>query len=93
MGVRTNCAREEHADNVAQGVANVASGLPDPPEAGEPKWLSLFPYEAPYDAQRDGIEEVIEVTDRGGFAVFEGACGTGKTLVSLMAGLNAVRDP
>lgn len=42
-----------------------------------------FPYETLRDAQEDGIEGVIEAIDDEGFLVLEGACGTGKTMLSL----------
>lgn len=53
-------------------------------------WEHLFPYETPYDNQQDGIETAIETAAENGYTVIEGACGTGKTLLSLTAGLSLV---
>ncbi len=58
-----------------------------------PSWRDIFPYDEAYDQQRDGIEQVRQTADDGGFVLLEGACGTGKTLIALCAGLEAVRDP
>lgn len=65
-------------------------------QAGDPsapRWREFFPYDEPYPEQVDAIEKIRETAADGGFALFEGACGTGKTLVSLMTGLSLVRDP
>ncbi len=56
-------------------------------------WENYFPYDKAYDDQRDGIESAVDVARRNGFLLLEGACGTGKTLLSLAAGLSLVRDP
>ncbi|WP_251342872.1 ATP-dependent DNA helicase [Haloplanus halophilus] len=56
-------------------------------------WRTVFGHEEPYPEQADGIETAIETADRGGFAVIEGACGTGKTMLALTAGIDRVRDP
>ncbi|MFB6207612.1 MAG: ATP-dependent DNA helicase [Haloglomus sp.] len=56
-------------------------------------WWPIFPYESPYAEQLDGIEETIEVAQDSGYSVIEGACGTGKTLLALTAGIHLVRDP
>ncbi|WP_257627507.1 ATP-dependent DNA helicase [Haloplanus salinarum] len=56
-------------------------------------WRDVFGHEEPYPDQADGIETAIETADRGGFAVIEGACGTGKTMLALTAGIDRVRDP
>ena len=56
-------------------------------------WEPLFPYESAYPDQADAIDTLIDVGGRRGFGVVEGACGTGKTLMALMAGLSLVRDP
>jgi DNA excision repair protein ERCC-2 len=54
---------------------------------------ALSPYPELYDNQRDGIETIREAGADRGYAVVEGACGTGKTLMALAAGLSLVRDP
>jgi DNA excision repair protein ERCC-2 len=56
-------------------------------------WRDVFPYDEPYPEQADGIEATIEAARDDGYAVVEGACGTGKTLMALAAGLRLVRDP
>lgn len=53
----------------------------------EATWLAVFGHDDPYD-QVDGIE----TAERGGFTVVEGACGTGKTMLALAAGIDRVRD-
>ena len=58
-----------------------------------PGWEAFFPYEAPYDHQYDAIERVIETAIDDGFMVVEGACGTGKTLIGLIAGSWLVNNP
>jgi DNA excision repair protein ERCC-2 len=63
------------------------------PTSSAADWRAYFPYEEPRDAQTDGIESVIENTSNRGYTLLEGACGTGKTLVGLCAGLELVRDP
>jgi DNA excision repair protein ERCC-2 len=61
-------------------------------EAGV-QWEEVFGHDSPYPEQVDGIETAIEVGREGGFTVVEGACGTGKTMLALTAGIELVRDP
>ena len=56
-------------------------------------WRSIFGHPQPYDEQVDGIETAIETARDGGYTVVEGACGTGKTMIALTAGIDLVRDP
>jgi DNA excision repair protein ERCC-2 len=56
-------------------------------------WQKVFGHPEPYPEQADGIETAIETADDGGFTVVEGACGTGKTMLALTAGIDRVRDP
>ncbi|WP_233204251.1 ATP-dependent DNA helicase [Halegenticoccus soli] len=56
-------------------------------------WRTVFGHGEPYPEQADGIEAAIEAADAGGFVVVEGACGTGKTMLALTAGIDRVRDP
>ncbi|WP_321112704.1 ATP-dependent DNA helicase [Halorussus salinisoli] len=56
-------------------------------------WREVFGHSEPYDEQVDGIETAIDTAEDGGFAVVEGACGTGKTMLALTAGIHLVRDP
>lgn len=60
---------------------------------GQSYWDDIFPYSQPYQKQVRGINQAIGVLKNNGVYVLEGACGTGKTLISLTAGLAAVRDP
>ncbi|PSP56544.1 ATP-dependent DNA helicase [Halobacteriales archaeon QS_1_67_19] len=63
-----------------------------PVTAGD-SWREIFGHAEPYDEQVDGIETVIETARDRGFTVVEGACGTGKTMLALTAGIDLVRDP
>ncbi|MFC4448688.1 ATP-dependent DNA helicase [Halorussus aquaticus] len=56
-------------------------------------WRDVFGHPDPYDEQVDGIETAIDTAGEGGFTVVEGACGTGKTMLALTAGIHLVRDP
>ncbi|WP_433628891.1 ATP-dependent DNA helicase [Halomicrococcus sp. NG-SE-24] len=56
-------------------------------------WRDVFGHEKPYDEQVDGIETAIDTARDDGFTVVEGACGTGKTMLALTAGIDLVRDP
>ncbi|MFC6719679.1 ATP-dependent DNA helicase [Natrialbaceae archaeon GCM10025810] len=56
-------------------------------------WRAVFGHDEPYDEQVDGIETAVETARDGGYAVIEGACGTGKTMIALTAGIDLVRDP
>ena len=57
------------------------------------QWEEVFGHDSPYPEQVDGIETAIETGQAGGFTVVEGACGTGKTMLALTAGIDLVRDP
>ncbi|MFB6304702.1 MAG: ATP-dependent DNA helicase [Haloferacaceae archaeon] len=57
-----------------------------------PDWRTVFGHADPYADQADGIEAALDAARDGGFAVVEGACGTGKTMLALSAGLTLVRD-
>ena len=59
----------------------------------DPSWTDVFGHPTPYPEQVDGIEAAIDAADEGGFLALEGACGTGKTMLSLTAGIDRVRDP
>ncbi|WP_435196947.1 ATP-dependent DNA helicase [Natronomonas sp. EA1] len=59
----------------------------------ESDWRAVFGHPSPYDEQADGIETAIETAEDSGFSVIEGACGTGKTMLALTAGIHLVRDP
>ncbi|MFD1568036.1 ATP-dependent DNA helicase [Halolamina litorea] len=63
---------------------------PQPPVVS---WRDLFGHPEPYPEQRDGIEAAVDAAEDDGFLALEGACGTGKTMLALSAGLDRVRDP
>ena len=56
-------------------------------------WRTVFGHDEPYPEQQDGIETVLDTARDRGFTVLEGACGTGKTMLALTAGISLVRDP
>jgi DNA excision repair protein ERCC-2 len=56
-------------------------------------WQTVFGHPEAYPEQADGIEAAVDAADDGGFLVVEGACGTGKTMLALTAGIDRVRDP
>ncbi|MFC6825748.1 ATP-dependent DNA helicase [Halopelagius fulvigenes] len=56
-------------------------------------WQAVFGHQEAYEEQADGIEAAAEAADDDGFLVVEGACGTGKTMLALTAGIDRVRDP
>ncbi|WP_277555644.1 ATP-dependent DNA helicase [Halobaculum limi] len=62
-------------------------------EATEETWRTVFGHPEPYPEQADGIEAARDVAARDGFLALEGACGTGKTMLALTAGIDLVRDP
>ena len=61
--------------------------------SADPDWRPIFGHEEPYDEQVDGIETAVETARDSGFLALEGACGTGKTMLALTAGIHLVRDP
>jgi DNA excision repair protein ERCC-2 len=61
--------------------------------ADRPAWREVFGHDDPYDQQVDGIETLVDTAEDGGFLALEGACGTGKTMLALTAGIHLVRDP
>ena len=65
----------------------------DGEEDDRPAWRDVFGHEEPYDDQAEGIETAIGTARESGFTVLEGACGTGKTMLALAAGVHLVRNP
>ncbi|WP_248517608.1 ATP-dependent DNA helicase [Salinarchaeum laminariae] len=55
-------------------------------------WETIFGHDTPYEPQVDGIETALDTARDGGYLALEGACGTGKTMLALTAGLHLVRD-
>ncbi|WP_254536321.1 ATP-dependent DNA helicase [Halomarina litorea] len=68
-----------------------ADGRTVPRESIDAAWADLFPFD-PYPQQADGVERALDTMSDGGYLMLEGACGTGKTLIALVAGLQAVAD-
>lgn len=52
----------------------------------------FFPYETPYENQREAIDRIGNALSRGQDVLFEGACGTGKTLSALVPALSHARE-
>ncbi|WP_158058614.1 ATP-dependent DNA helicase [Halorussus halophilus] len=55
-------------------------------------YTRFFPYEEPYDNQREAMDRIYNAFARGQDVLFEGACGTGKTLSSLVPALEYARE-
>lgn len=55
-------------------------------------WQRVFGHSHPYENQQRGIELALDVFSDNGYLALEGACGTGKTMLALTAGIQAVRD-
>lgn len=55
-------------------------------------WADYFPFDEPYADQVDGVEAYIDALAGHDNMVMEGACGTGKTLVGLSAGIHLLRN-
>ena len=52
----------------------------------------FFPYDSPYENQREAISGVYDALEDGRDVLFEGACGTGKTLAALVPALTYARE-
>ena len=55
-------------------------------------YLRFFPYEQPYDHQREAMGTIYDALETGSDILFEGATGTGKTLASLAPALEYARE-
>ncbi len=55
-------------------------------------YLRFFPYEEPYDHQREAMGHVYDALREGTDVLFEGATGTGKTLAALTPALEHARE-
>jgi DNA excision repair protein ERCC-2 len=56
-----------------------------------PSYLRFFPYDEPYDHQRDAMATIATALAAGRDVLFEGATGTGKTLTALAPALEHAR--
>lgn len=54
--------------------------------------MRFFPFEEPYDHQQEAMGTIYDALDEGRDVLFEGACGTGKTLASLVPALEHARE-
>jgi len=55
------------------------------------EYESYFPKKTPYPNQEDAMSRIGDAVDEGRDVVFEGACGTGKTLAALVPALEHAR--
>ena len=55
-------------------------------------YMRFFPYDAAYENQREAMDRIYNAFARGQDVLFEGACGTGKTLSSLVPALEYARE-
>ena len=55
-------------------------------------YMRFFPYEEPYENQREAMDRIYNGLSRGQDVLFEGACGTGKTLSALVPALEYARE-
>ncbi|MEF8812381.1 MAG: ATP-dependent DNA helicase [Halovenus sp.] len=55
-------------------------------------YLRYFPYEEPYDHQREAMARVHDALETESDILFEGATGTGKTLAALVPALEYARE-
>jgi DNA excision repair protein ERCC-2 len=55
-------------------------------------YLRYFPFEAPYDHQREAMDRIYDALSENSDMLFEGATGTGKTLASLVPALEYARE-
>jgi len=55
-------------------------------------YMRFFPFEEPYDHQQEAMGTIYDALEEGRDVLFEGACGTGKTLASLVPALEHARE-
>ncbi|MEF8974377.1 MAG: ATP-dependent DNA helicase, partial [Haloarcula sp.] len=55
-------------------------------------YMRFFPFEEPYDHQKEAMGTIYDALEEGRDVLFEGACGTGKTLASLVPALEHARE-
>ncbi|MHC3436624.1 ATP-dependent DNA helicase [Natrialbaceae archaeon A-gly3] len=60
--------------------------------SGTAGYMRFFPYEEPYENQREAMDRIHNALVRDQDVLFEGACGTGKTLSSLVPALEVARE-
>jgi len=62
------------------------------PAGSSPPYLRFFPYEEPYDHQREAMGVIHGALEAATDVLFEGATGTGKTLAALAPALEHARE-
>ncbi len=67
-----------------------ARGVPGVPATDG--YMRYFPYEEPYTNQPEAMDRIANALARGQDVLFEGACGTGKTLSALLPALDYARE-
>ncbi|MFB6103998.1 MAG: ATP-dependent DNA helicase [Halobacteriaceae archaeon] len=60
--------------------------------ATDDDYLRFFPKPSPYDGQREAMATIRPALAAGRDVLFEGACGTGKTLAALAPALDVARE-
>ena len=60
--------------------------------SGSRDYLRFFPYDEPYDSQSAAMDQIHAALGKGRDVLFEGACGTGKTLAALAPALEYGRQ-
>jgi len=55
-------------------------------------YMRFFPYAEPYANQREAMDRIYNTLTRGQDVLFEGACGTGKTLSALVPAMEYARE-
>jgi DNA excision repair protein ERCC-2 len=68
------------------GVAE-SEGEVDREPGGDRSYERFFPYDSPYENQREAMDRIYGSLAGGRDVLFEGACGTGKTLSALVPAL------
>jgi DNA excision repair protein ERCC-2 len=74
---------------IARGVAESEGGRDrtEAAEAADRAYERFFPYDDPYENQREAMDRIYGALAGGRDVLFEGACGTGKTLSALVPAL------
>jgi DNA excision repair protein ERCC-2 len=84
---------EEPDEIITNADTDADSGVTNVPlDDIDSNWTRYFRYETAYQDQVDAIDTFLDCLSGNGYYTFEGACGTGKSLVAVTAGLHAIRD-
>jgi len=59
--------------------------------AAQPEYMRFFPKPSPYEGQAEAMDRIGAALDDGRDVLFEGACGTGKTLAAVAPALEFAR--